>query len=129
MCKQPNVQNISLLFHATVCQFSVNDTGGRGMEKKKIWQSVAWGNASGVLFDWVLLFFMSVFVDNVISFLWNKRIKHIKTRVIYIYKTRYIWNHSVMGYKENKEMNELNKWGYKELEYNTRNTCNISRNK
>ena len=35
MCKQPNVQNISLLFHATVCQFSVNDTGGRGMEKKK----------------------------------------------------------------------------------------------
>lgn len=34
-----------------------------------------------------------------------------------------------MGYKENKEMNELNKWGYKELEYNTRNTCNISRNK
>ena len=50
MCKQPNVQNISLLFHATVCQFSVNDTGGRGMEKKNL-VNVAWGNASGVLFD------------------------------------------------------------------------------
>ena len=49
---------------------------------------------------------MSVFVDDVISFLWKTSTIYVKIDVTYIYKTKYLQNYSIMVCKESKEMNE-----------------------
>ena len=41
MLKQPHVEKCVLLFHAIICHFLVNDTGGEWVWRKK-WQSVTW---------------------------------------------------------------------------------------
>ena len=41
MLKQPQVEKCVLLFHAIICHFLVNDTGGEWVWRKK-WQSVTW---------------------------------------------------------------------------------------
>ena len=58
-----------------------------------------------MMFDFAV-FFMSVFVDDVIRFLWNKWTIYVKINIYYIHKTRYLQNYSIIVCKEIKEMNE-----------------------
>ena len=53
-----------------------------------------------------LVFFMSVFIDGVIRFLWNKWTIYFKINIYYVYKTRYLQNYSIIVCKKSKEMNE-----------------------
>ena len=63
--------------------------------------------------------FMSVFVDDVINFLWNKQTICIKININYMYKTRYFRVYLIMVCKDNKEWTSELRVYYKRLEYNT----------